>query len=453
MIEQTTNAHALQMHPMRSALYDELHSRPFQVIPSPARITHLAVMCNAEESARQFEHLKELYSYFGVEPPLKDDLCYHVDFDKLRVRREKHMEFTTYTFINTGAEQGGNPFAETGLTPLPEGWLANIPGVVISAFHVSVEDARQTHELNLPLVKRFFEGMRLVGSSPQDGDARVWTTFQMHSDGFGRVLIYNKQMSDSQLGRLTQRLMEIETYRLMALLSLPTARDINPTLGDMDQKLADITDHLAHGTNVNEQDLLGRLTDMASWVEDCRARATFRFSATYAYHDLVIKRLEELREDEVSGHLTITEFMTRRLTPAVKTCRATSNRLEDLSRRIDRVADMMRTRVELSIQSQNQELLASMDQRSQIQLMMQHTVEGLSVAAISYYTIGLIKYLLDAAYNSGVDLNKDLLLGISVPVVIGLVAFTTRKIHKHFLKMATDQSTSSEATGKQNNDN
>lgn len=435
----TDNPFGLQMHPMRERLYGELHSRPFQIIPSPARVTHLAVMCTPEESVQQFEHLKELYEHFGVTPPEHDELCYHVDFGKLRVRREKHMEFATYTFINTDIEQGGNPFEVTGLTPVPLEWLKNIPGTVITAFHIGIEDARQTHELNLPLVKRFFEGMRLVGSSPQDGDARVWTTFQVHSDGFGRFLVYNKQMSDSQLGRLTQRLMEIETYRLMALLSLPVARDINPTLAKMDQKLADITDHLAHSADVDEAELLGELTDMASWVEDCRARATFRFSATYAYHDLVIKRLEELREDEVSGHLTVTEFMTRRLTPAVRTCEAISKRLEDLSRRIDRVADMMRTRVELSIQSQNQELLASMDKRSKVQLMMQHTVEGLSVAAISYYTIGLIKYLLDALYNTGVDVNKDLVLGISVPVVIGLVAFITRKIHKHFLELAIDK--------------
>ncbi|MFT6472143.1 MAG: putative membrane-anchored protein [Neptuniibacter pectenicola] len=447
-MEKPLNPYGLNMHPMRESLYNELHSRPFQVIPSPARITHLAVMCDAEESQQQFEHLKELYYHFGVTPPVEDELCYHSDFDKLRMRREKHMEFTTYTFINTDIEQGGNPFEVTGLTPLPKGWLESLPGTVMSAFHLSVDDARHTNELNLPLVKRFFEGMRLVGSSPQDGDARVWTTFQTHGDGFGRFLIYNKQMSDSQLGRLAQRILEIEVYRLMCLLSLPTAREINPTLGAMDQKLADVTYHLAHSKDIDEQELLSRLTDMAAWVEDCRARATFRFSATYAYHDLVIKRLEELREDEVSGHLTITEFMTRRLTPAVKTCRATSNRLEDLSRRIDRVAEMMRTRVELSIQSQNQELLASMDQRSKVQLMMQHTVEGLSVAAISYYTIGLLKYLLEALYNSGIELNKDLIMGISVPVVIGLVAFTTRKIHKRFLKMAIDQVAKAESEKK-----
>ncbi len=111
----------------------------------------------------------------------------------------------------------------------------------------------------------------------------------------------------------------------------------------------------------------------------------------------MLTRLEELREDEVSGHLTITEFMTRRLTPpAVKTCEAVNERLEDLSRRVDRASEMMRTRVELAIQSQNQQLLSSMDRRSRIQLMMQHTVEGFSVVAISYYLIGLLKLGLDA---------------------------------------------------------
>ena len=177
---------------------------------------------------------------------------------------------------------------------------------------------------------------------------------------------------------------------------------------------------------------------MAAWVEAARAKTTFRFSATSAYHDLVLKRLAELKEDEVSGHLTITEFMTRRLTPAVRTCKATSEHLENLSRRIDRVSDMMRTRVEMSIQSQNQHLLASMDRRSKIQLAMQHTVEGLSVAAISYYSIGLLKYLIEAAYDNGAPINKSLAVGITVPLVIGGVWWATRRIHKRFLKLAKE---------------
>ena len=207
----------------------------------------------------------------------------------------------------------------------------------------------------------------------------------------------------------------------------------------MDRQLAETTSNLAANGDLDERILLGKLTDMAAWVEACRARTTFRFSATRAYHDLVLKRLAELREDEVSGHLTITEFMTRRLTPAVRTCESVSERLENLSRRIDRVSDMMRTRVELSIQGQNQELLASMDRRSKIQLMMQHTVEGLSVAAISYYLVGLLKYLIEALYNSGVPIDKSLTVGISVPIVVLVVWFATRKIHKKFLKLATER--------------
>lgn len=448
MEQLPNNPYGLELHPMQEALYAELHSRPFQVIPSPSRLTFLAVLCEGVSREQEFEHFQKIYEHFGHEAPKQDGVCYEVDFGTVRVRREKHLEFITYTFVNLDVENCTDPFDCSGISRIPVQWLSALPGTVVVSFHVAIEDARSQPEPALPVVKSFFEGMRLVGSSPQNGDARVWTTFQLHSDGFGRFLIYNKKMSDSQLGRLTQRVMEIETYRLMALLGLPLARKYNPELSEMDRKLADTTSTLAEHSDLDERILLGKLTDMAAWVEACRAQTTFRFSATRAYQDLVLKRLAELREDEVSGHLTITEFMTRRLTPAVRTCESVSERLENLSRRIDRVSDMMRTRVELSIQAQNQDLLASMDRRSRIQLMMQHTVEGLSVAAISYYMVGLLKYLIEALYDNGVDLNKSLTVGISVPVVITVVWLATRKIHKKFLKLATEKADRDEADRK-----
>jgi uncharacterized membrane-anchored protein len=328
-------------------------------------------------------------------------------------------------------------FNQNALDCLPINWLSKIPGIVIAAFHVAVEDARTIPELDLALVKSHFEGMRLVGSRPQNGDAQVWTSFQLHSDGCGRFLIYNKNMSDSQLGRMVQRVVEIETYRLMALLALPMARRYSAELVNMDEQLAQITANLSDSTEpLDEQAILGELIDMAAWVEATRAKTSFRFSATKAYHELVLKRLNELKEDEVSGHLTITEFMTRRLTPAVRTCSTVGNHLESLSRRIDRVSDMMRTQVEMSIQSQNQQLLTSMDRRSKIQLAMQHTVEGLSVAAISYYSVGLLKFLIEAVYDKGVNFDKSLVIGLSVPLVVGGVWLATRRIHKRFLLLA-----------------
>lgn len=431
------NSYGLDMHPLRDALYAELHSRPFQVLPSPARISYLAVIVRPDQKQDEFEHFCSLYNHFNGMPPENDSVCFEVDFGSFKVRRDKHLEFISYMVIRTEVDAQLGFFDQNALAYLPLEWLSSMPGTTIAAFHVSVEDARTIPEPDLTLVKSHFESMRLVGSRPQNGDAQVWTTFQLHSDGCGRFLIYNKGMSDSQLGRMVQRVVEIETYRLMALLALPMARKYNAELVVMDEKLAQTTASLSDATEpLDEQALLSELIDMAAWVEATRSKTSFRFSATRAYHELVLKRLAELKEDEVSGHLTITEFMTRRLTPAVRTCNTAGNHLESLSTRIDRVSDMMRTQVEMSIQSQNQQLLTSMDRRSKIQLAMQHTVEGLSVAAISYYSVGLLKFLIEAVYDKGVHFDKSLVIGLSVPIVVGSVWLATRKIHKRFLLLA-----------------
>lgn len=434
----STRLEHLDIHPLRDDLYNELHSRPFQVLPTPARVTQMAILTTPEQRQEQFRHLQELHRMLGYPVPEAEVGCYEQTFGTLKVRREMHMEFASYTFTNL-AESSADPFTETGITPLPQGWLEQLTGTVIAAFHVDIRPSSHDAASDLAFVRQHFEGLRLVGSSPQEGAARIWGTFKLHSDGFGRFMVQNHHMSNSQLGRLTQRLMEIETYRLMSLLALPVAREITPSLNDMDQKLAVITQALADNQDVDEQKLLGELSNIAARIEAFRAHSTFRFSATRAYHRLVLTRLEELREDELSGHLTMTEFMTRRLTPAVKTCEAVSERVEDLSRRVDRASDMMRTRVELAIQSQNQQLLSSMDRRSRIQLMMQHTVEGFSVVAISYYLIGLLKLGLDALYDSGMVFNKTLVLGIAIPVVMILVFLGIRIVHHHFIKMARRQ--------------
>lgn len=429
----------LDLHPLRAELYNELHSRPFHVLPCPAQVTHIALLTTPEQRAVQFRHWQDLHIMLGQPEPLEDVSCYEATFGSLRIRREMHMEFASYTFINLGIGDDHQPFQDTGISLLPKGWLEKLTGTVVAAFHIDLQQASNGPETDLAQIRHWFEGERLVGSSPWEGKARVWGTFRLHSDGFGRFMVLNRDMSDSQLGRLTQRLMEIETYRLMSLLSLPLAREMTPSLNDMDQQLAVITQSLADNQDIDEREVLADLTNIAARIEAFRAHATFRFSATRAYHQLVLTRLEELREDELSGHLTITEFMTRRLTPAVETCESVKERLEDLSRRVDRASDMVRTRVELAIQSQNQQLLSSMDRRSKIQLMMQHTVEGFSVVVISYYLLALLKLALESADDAGFDVNTSLVLGIAIPVVLGLVFIGVRMIHHRFIRLARRQ--------------
>ncbi|WP_421911567.1 DUF3422 family protein [Marinobacter sp.] len=429
----------LDLHPLREELYNELHSRPFHVLPCPAQVTHIALLTTPEQRAVQFRHWQDLHIMLGQPEPLEDVSCYEATFGSLRIRREMHMEFTSYTFINLGIGDNHHPFQDTGISSLPKGWLEKLTGTVVAAFHIDLQQASNGPETDLAQIRHWFEGERLVGSSPWEGKARVWGTFRLHNDGLGRFMVLNRDMSDSQLGRLTQRLMEIETYRLMSLLALPLAREMTPSLNDMDQQLAVITQSLADNQDIDEREVLADLTNIAARIEAFRAHATFRFSATRAYHQLVLTRLEELREDELSGHLTITEFMTRRLTPAVETCESVKERLEDLSRRVDRASDMVRTRVELAIQSQNQQLLSSMDRRSKIQLMMQHTVEGFSVVVISYYLLALLKLALESADDAGFDVNTSLVLGIAIPVVLGLVFIGVRMIHHRFIRLARRQ--------------
>ena len=429
----------LDLHPLRAELYNELHSRPFHVLPCPAQVTHIALITTPEQRANQFRHWQDLHIMLGQPEPREDVSCYEATFGSLRIRREMHMEFASYTFINLGIGDDHQPFQDTGISSLPKGWLEKLTGTVVAAFHIDLQQASNGPETDLAQIRHWFEGERLVGSSPWEGKARVWGTFRLHSDGFGRFMVLNRDMSDSQLGRLTQRLMEIETYRLMSLLSLPLAREMTPSLNDMDQQLAVITQSLADNQDIDEREVLADLTNIADRIEAFRAHATFRFSATRAYHQLVLTRLEELREDELSGHLTITEFMTRRLTPAVETCESVKERLEDLSRRVDRASDMVRTRVELAIQSQNQQLLSSMDRRSKIQLMMQHTVEGFSVVVISYYLLALLKLALESADDAGFDVNTSMVLGIAIPVVLGLVFIGVRMIHHRFIRLARRQ--------------
>ena len=429
----------LNFHPLRESLYNELHARPFQVLPCPSQVSHIALMTTPEQRIAQFHHWQDLHAQLGQPIPHEEDSCFEATLGNLRIRRELHMEFTAYTFIHLGAKEDHCPFQDTGLAGLPDGWLERLTGTVIAAFHLDLQPATENQAPELATIRDYFDGKRLIGSSPAEGKARVWSSFRLHDDGFGRFLIVNRGLSDSQLGRLTQRLMELETYRLMSLLALPEAKEMTPDLNRMDQALAEITDSLtddADDGKVDEPRVLARLTDMAARIEAFRAHSTFRFAATRAYHQLVLARLAALREDELSGHLTIREFMNRRLNPAVETCESVSDRLDDLSRRVGRASDMMRTRVELAIQNQNQQLLSSMNQRSKVQLMMQHTVESFSVVVISYYLIALMRMAMDVAQEAGADFNKPLLLGLAIPSTLALVYFTVRSIRRRFLRLA-----------------
>jgi uncharacterized membrane-anchored protein len=136
-----------------------------------------------------------------------------------------------------------------------------------------------------------------------------------------------------------------------------------------------------------------------------------------------------LRESHFEGRQTFEEFMTRRFDPAMRTVKSTEERLRAMAERAIRAGDLLRTRVDVERQSQNQKLLASMDQRADLQLRLQKTVEGLSVVAISYYAVNLVVYTLGPVSDL-LGMSKLWLTGISTPVVLLLVWAVIRRIHR-----------------------
>ena len=358
--------------------------------------------------------------------------CFYQDFGLFSLRWERHLEYSTYTFIHQ-APLTDQPFVKNAIDYVPSNWFEKMPGQVIAAVHLvieseSIEKAR-THK-----VEQFFDNMSLIASAPVHSQAKVWSSFKLHEDGFGRFLIYQEDLSAAQLGRLAQQLLQLDTYRLMATLGLPLAQAINSELNQLDIQLQQVTTYIALGTEKSDRELLTQVSKIAAKVEDYRSQSTYRFSATNAYYDVALQRMEELKEEEIPGYMTLQEFLMRRITPAVKTCQTASSHLEDISKRVTRASDLLRTRVEMVLQEQNQTLLKSMNHRAHVQMRLQQTVEGLSVAAISYYGMQLFETMLTSLPTLGVEYNHELVSGFAVPIVIGIVFVGTRLIHKRLMK-------------------
>lgn len=413
-------------HPQRQLLNDEVHARPPATLNAPLRASHLAMITGAEEKARNLEALAALCRRYGETAPAADADHFSADFGDFHLRWEQHSEFSSYTFYRDG--DFTDPFADAALCHVPEEWLQTLPGQLIVGVHAAIRKSG-SDEVDPDRISHFFSGNTLVGSRVAGGAARAFTDFHIQADGFSRFLILDSHLGSRQTGRLLQRLIEIEVYRMMALLAFPIARQLIPQLNRADQQLLDITTAMSRSRS-SEASLLEQLIALAAEVERSRASTQFRLSASQVYSQLVARRISNLREERIQGIQTFDEFMDRRLQPALNTCVAVEHRQDTLSERIARTSQLLRTSVEISLEKQNQTLLASMDRRAKLQLRLQETLEGLSTAAITYYTVNLIGYLATAGQAMGWPIRPELAIGLSIPVVGAATILGVRLIRR-----------------------
>ena len=233
-----------------------------------------------------------------------------------------------------------------------------------------------------------------------------------------------------------QRLLEIETYRMAALLGLPAAREVSAVLASAERELAELAQSIRTATREDEPLLLDRLTKLAGEVESQHATTHSRLSASAAYFELVDKRIGDIAETRLPGMQTIRDFMDRRLTPARSTCEWAGRRQDALSQRVSRISNLLRTRVEIEQEQSSQALLKTMNQRQDMQLKLQSAVEGLSVAAITYYIVGLLGYVAKAAQAFGWPFSPEASTAVAVPVVALTVWWLLRSLHRRLRRAA-----------------
>ena len=434
-------------HPLRAPLAAEIHSRPPIRLEAPERITHLAIHGRNEIAAgasagQQTQLLGDLCVHFGVTPPAGEAKYFFHDFGRFRLKWECHTEFASYTFVSSArsAPAQDDVFAQMPSADLPQQWLLHLQGKLMVATHIVLEVATMSSDDTVPHMRRLFEGNAIVGCEASQA-AQVWTDFQIQSDGFVRFVVRDAGLKGQQAGRLVQRLLEIETYRMMALMGLPQAQRSIPVLNAIESELASLTATMvANGkgsTDVEEgiekeQALLEQITSLAARMEQLAVDNSYRFAASQAYFKLVHSRIDELRERRIEGVPTIAEFMQRRLTPAMNTCTSTARRQEVLGERLANTNSLLRTRVGIRQEQQNNKILQSMNTRAAQQLRLQQAVEGLSVVAISYYLAGLISYGGKALKAAGLHIDTDLTTGISVPVLALVVWLGLKRLHKRF---------------------
>ncbi|MEX3007103.1 DUF3422 family protein [Hoeflea sp. TYP-13] len=399
----------------------EVHARPYPLIRSPRVIIQLAFMTDGGSSVDNAV-LAELSRARGVAAPQADARHYVMSWGTGSLRWERHTEFSTYFYEGAAPEDFGG-----AITDHPFGDGFSPPGSLISGVRLEVrkwtEDAEKAVDT--------FDPTSLCFSELDGGAAAAVTDFRQDKDGLTRILLLEKGLTPARVGALAQRLIEIETYRTLAMLALPLANSLSPQMRRIEDGLTVVTQRMRQEAKTGSDEMLGEITALAAELEAGAAASLYRFGASRAYDGIVQERIASLHEKAAAGYGTWGAFLQRRLAPAMRTCRSIEERQASLSRKLARATALLRSWVDLELQRQNSELLTSMNRRAKLQLRLQQTVEGLSVAAVSYYVVGLFGYIAKAAKDAGLPVNPSLATGLAVPVIVLIIWWMVRRIRKH----------------------
>jgi len=416
-------------HPLRYLTVNELHARPFPSLEVPCHAVYVAIKepVNAANRDRAADraHLLALLDRHGSAHPQPGATHFSGPIGRHDLKWESHTEFVTYSAFGKGL--GARPFDPAEAEVLSEEWLQSAPGRRLTSVLIRVEYMPESEAEVLAKLEEWFVPESLAAARVVDGVAIVAGDFRIDPAGHMRFAVFVKPGTGARrVGRIVQRICEIETYRAMSMLGLMRARQLTERLNTLDPRLSSLVSGL-DGAQPSPEAVLHDLLTISAELESLAVQFGFRFGATAAYEAIVNQRIAVLREQRIEGRQTFGEFMMRRYDPAMRTVKSAEARLRQMGERAQRAAELLRTRVDVERSAQNQKLLESMDKRADLQLRLQRTVEGLSVVAISYYAVSLAAYVVTPLAEP-LGMTKATATAALVPLVMLVVWWMVRRI-------------------------
>jgi uncharacterized membrane-anchored protein len=367
-------------------------------------------------------------------PPIAPESKFaRVEFDNYAFRFERHTEFLSISFIQKGRmiRSGLLPEAfDPAAVGLPLDWARAAPATLFQAIWLEV-GAKPPRTLNDARMLAMLDSRAVAANQFSDGAGQLHFAFDIDAAGFSRVALFNSDIPPSRMGRAVQRVVELETYRLLALLGFAAVRDNGGRLGEIEDIVGKLTNELAEQIKLPDgkvETLLSTLTAQAADLEEIYSKTSYRMAATKAYESIMADRIAGLRLTRLIGFQGVRGFLNRRMTPALDSCHAFSERLAQLSARITRAGDLLQTQTEMIIQRQNRDLLTSMNSRTKAQLHLQQTVERLSIAAVTYYGVGLVGYLAKPLPLDRWGIDLIVVKAAFVPVIAFIVWLAIRAV-------------------------
>jgi len=424
-------------HPLRTVLHEEVHARPPVALWPRDRILNQAFLLKSTDRQQQLDWINAISEQ--TKQPIDPNHGQTFRIVELRpapqrtiIKWELHGEFSSISAIvqqkdliveaSIKTRQGIENEVNDLLKKLSIKPMHEAGGLRISAIDIAFEDRELFTEANE--LAHLFSGNTLIGSAILSSQkAQLWTDLQINQDGYISFLVPHAGIGSRQAGRVARRITEVEIYRMASMLAFPVAKGLSDPLRNAEAELSELSKKIstAQGqetvTPNQDGEFLEIISTLASKIEEWISEHGLRFTAAEAYSQLAAKNLEELSETSLPGVQTLSEFMERRFAPAMSTCSWTQRRLRELSDRISRTTQILRTRIEFVNERQTQELLASMDRRAKIQLRLQATVEGVSVLVLTYYAVSLIIYMAKGAKELGLMVPAELIGGASAPII------------------------------------